>query len=101
MTADLTFGNRAVTKIVMIVILDDLLVEDSEFFNVTLTTTYPSVTLEPDAATVTIEDVDGTLFCIQTCSVYSGQNKIYRYIFNYFLNIQRLQLDSTTRQPTL
>ena len=49
---------------VMIVVLDDLLVEDSEFFNVTLTTTDPRVTVEPDAATVTIEDVDGMLFCI-------------------------------------
>jgi len=46
---------------VMIVVLDDLLVEDSEFLNVTLTTTDPSVTLEPDAATVIIEDVDGKL----------------------------------------
>ena len=64
MTTDLTFGSGAVTKMVMIVILDDLLVEDSEFFNVTLTTTDPRVTLEPDAATVTIEDVDGTLLCI-------------------------------------
>ena len=57
---------------VMIVILDDLLVEDSEFLNVTLTTTDPSVTLEPDAATVIIEDVDGKVpqwdvhSCIQT-----------------------------------
>jgi len=46
---NLTFGSGAVTKMVMIVILDDLLVEDSEFFNVTLTTTDPSVTLEPDS----------------------------------------------------
>ena len=64
MTTDLTFGSGAVTKMVMIVIHDDLLVEDSEFFNVTLTTTDPRVTVEPDAATVTIEDVDGTLLCI-------------------------------------
>jgi len=64
LTTELTFGSGAVTKMVMIVILDDLLVEDSEFFNVTLTTTDPRVTLEPDAATVTIEDVDGTLLCI-------------------------------------
>jgi len=64
LTTELTFGSGAVTKMVMIVILDDLLVEDSEFFNVTLTTTDPRVTVEPDAATVTIEDVDGTLLCI-------------------------------------
>jgi len=49
LTTDLTFGSGAVTKMVMIVILDDLLVEYSEFFNVTLTTTDLSVTLEPDS----------------------------------------------------
>ena len=61
LSTDLTFGNATVTKMVMIDILDDLLVESSEFFNVTLTTTDPRITLEPDAATVTIEDVDGKL----------------------------------------
>ena len=66
LTTDLTFGSGAVTKMVMIAILDDLLVEDSEFFNVTLTTTDPSVTLEPDAATATIEDVDGKLLHMHT-----------------------------------
>ena len=67
LTTDLTFGSGAVTtKMVMIVILDDLLVEDSEFFNVTLTTTDPSVTLEADAATVTIEDVDSKLLHIRS-----------------------------------
>ena len=83
LSTDFTFGNATVTKMVMIVILDDLLVEDSEFFNVTLTTTDLSVSLEPDAATVTIEDVDGMLFCMQTCSVYSGQ-KIYIYSYIQF-----------------
>ena len=85
----------------MVMILDDLLVEDSEFFNVTLTTTDPRVTLEPDAATVTIEDVDGTLLCIWACSVYNEQKRIYSYNINSFFNIQGLQLDSTTRQPIL
>ena len=66
LTTDLTFGNATVTKMVTLFILDDLFVEDSEFFNVTLTTTDPSVTLEPDAATVTIEDVDGMLLHMPT-----------------------------------
>ena len=66
LSTDFTFGNATVTKMVMIVILDYLLVEDSEFFNVTLTTTDLSVSLEPDAATVTIEDVDGKLRHIHT-----------------------------------
>jgi len=61
LSTDLTFGNATVTKMVTIDILDDLLVESSEFFDVTLTTTDPRITLEPDAATVTIEDVDGKL----------------------------------------
>jgi len=63
LTTDLTFGNATGARMVTIVILDDLLFEDSEFFNVTLTTTDPSVTLqlEPDAATVTIEDEDSKL----------------------------------------
>ena len=61
LTTDLTFGVTMPTKMATILILDDLLVESSEFFNVTLTTTDPRVTLAPDAATVTIEDEDGTL----------------------------------------
>jgi len=35
LTTDLTFGSAAVTKMVTIVIHNDLNVEDSEFFNVT------------------------------------------------------------------
>ena len=54
MTTDLTFGSAKWScnkngDAYMIVILDDLLLEYSEFFNVTLTTTDPSVTLEPDS----------------------------------------------------
>ena len=66
---------------VMIVVLDDLLVEDSEFFNVTLTSTDPRVTLEPDAATVIIEDVDGKFsICTQIFDVVK-QNNIFPPIF--------------------
>ena len=61
LTTDLTFGSAAITNMVTIVIHDDLLVEDSEFFNVTLTTTDLRVTLEPDDAAVTIEDEDSKL----------------------------------------
>ena len=65
LTTDLTFGATMPTKMVMIVIFDDLLVEGSEYFNVALTTTDLNVTLAPAAATVTIEDVDGKLLHIQ------------------------------------
>jgi len=66
---------------VMLVILDDLLVEDSEFFNVTLTTTDSRVSLEPDAATVTIEDVDGKLLHMHTRCDVVKQNNIFLPVF--------------------
>ena len=61
MTTDLTFNstNAAIPQTVTIPILDDLLLEGSEVFNVTLTTN--SAVLGSDSATVIIEDVDGKL----------------------------------------
>ena len=78
LTTDLTFGGAAVTKVVTIVIHDDLVVEDSEFFNMTLTTTDPSVTLEPAAAAVTIEDEDSKLLHIYShaCNIVK-QNDVF------------------------
>ena len=63
MTTDLTFNstNEAIPQTVTIPILDDLLLEGSEVFNVTLTSN--STVLAPDSATVTIEDIDGKLHC--------------------------------------
>ena len=60
-TTDLTFNstNTAIPQTVTIPILDDLLLEDSEVFNVTLTTNNSNVTLLPDSASVTIEDLYG------------------------------------------
>ena len=64
-TTDLTFNstNAAIPQTVTIPILDDLLLEDSEVFNVTLTGSNSNATLYilPDLTTVTIEDVDGKL----------------------------------------
>ena len=59
-TTDLTFNstNAAIPQTVTIPILDDLLLEGSEGFNVTLTS---NVTLLPNLATLTIEDVEGKL----------------------------------------
>ena len=63
MTTDLTFNstNAAIPQRVTIPILDDLLLEPSEVFNVILTTNNANVTLLPNLATVTIEDVEGKL----------------------------------------
>ena len=63
MTTDLTFNstNAAIPQTVTIPILDDLLLEGSEVFNMTLTTNNSNVTLLPNLATVTIEDVEGKL----------------------------------------
>ena len=60
-TTNLTFNstNEAIPQ--TIPILDDLLLEGSEVFNVTLTTNNSSVTLLPNLTTVTIEDVEGKL----------------------------------------
>ena len=63
MTTDLTFNstNAAIPQTVTIPILDDLLLEGSEFFNVTLTTNSSNVIFLPELATVTIQDVESKL----------------------------------------
>ena len=60
---DLTFSstNAAIPQTVTIPILDDLLLEGSEVFNVTLTTNNSNVTLLPNLVTLTIEDWEGKL----------------------------------------
>ena len=62
-TADLTFNstNAAIPQTVTIPILDDLLLEDSEIFNVTLTGNNSNVIFLPELATVTIQDVESKL----------------------------------------
>ena len=62
-TTDLTFNstNAVIPQTVTIPILDDLLLEGSEDFNVTLTTNNSNVTLLPELATVTIQDVESKL----------------------------------------
>ena len=61
MTTDLTFNsaNSDRPQTVTICIFADYVLEDSEFFNVTLTTADSNAILVPNSATVTIEDVDG------------------------------------------
>ena len=61
-TTDLTFNstNGAIPQTVAIPILNDLLLEGSEIFNMILTTNNSNVMLLPNLTTVTIEDVEGT-----------------------------------------
>ena len=62
-TADLTFNstNAAIPQTVTIPILDDLLLEGSEIFNVTLTGNNSNVIFLPELTTVTIQDVESKL----------------------------------------
>ena len=67
---ELTFSstNADVPQNVTIFILDDLLLEDSEYFNVTLTRASSSAILT-DSFTVIIEDEDSKLNCCYGCFV--------------------------------
>ena len=58
-TTDLTFNstNAAIPQTVTIPILDDNILDDSEVFNVTLTTNNSNVTFLPELTTVTIQDI--------------------------------------------
>jgi len=64
-TRTLTFPNGSTTPQSMSVtigIVDDTTVEESESFNLTLTTSDTAM-LDPDSATVNIQDDDGKLVC--------------------------------------
>ena len=58
-TADLTFNstNAVIPQTVTIPILADNILDDSEVFNVTLTTNNSNVTLLPELTTVAIQDI--------------------------------------------
>ena len=66
MTTDLIFNsaNSDRPQTVTICIFADYVLEDSEFFNVTLTTADSNAILVPNSATITIEDVDGKVTCV-------------------------------------
>ena len=87
-TTDLTFNsaNEAIPQTVTIPILDDLLLEGSEVFNVTLTTKNSTATIYmlPGVATVTIEDVDGKLHC--SVGLLSTGHREGNKISNIFLS---------------
>ena len=60
-TSTLTFDATVSTQVVVVPILDDNVVEDSEFINVTLVSADHAVTLNPATARITIEDTDSEL----------------------------------------
>ena len=101
MNTELTFNstNADVPQNVTIFILDDLLLEDSEYFNVTLTRANSST----DSFTVIIEDDDSKLNCCYSSCVYINTLSVFMYArsaqyhFIFFPHIQGLQLGSTVQ----
>ena len=91
MTTDLTFNstNAVIPQTVTIPILDDLLLEDSEVFNVTLTGSNSNTTLYilPNLTTVTIEDVDGKLhYSVGLLSAEYREGRVTRLQSSFFFS---------------
>ena len=61
MPITLTFGATISTQTVTVSILDDSVVEDTEFINLALTSEDSAAMLNPATATINIEDVDSKL----------------------------------------
>ena len=90
-TVTLIFGATISTQMVTVSILDDGVVEDTEFINLALTSVDSAVMLNPATARIDIEDVDSELrhwkmhaklfpllyylvhICHRTC-LYCGEN---------------------------
>ena len=60
-TITLTFGATIITQMVTVPILDDSVVEDTEFINLALTSVDSAAVLSPATARINIEDVDSEL----------------------------------------
>ena len=76
----LTFSDAMPSQTVMIAIGDGDVVERLETFNITLTTTDPSVVLMPMAATVDIQDDDSELYIYRVCVDLNG-------ILSFFISL--------------
>ena len=99
MNTELTFNstNADMPQAVTIFILDDLLLEGPEFFNVTLTSPNSSAILT-DSLTVIIEDEDSKLNCCYGSCVYRiALSRMCTVQFIFFLHVQGLPLGSTAR----
>ena len=60
-TITLTFGPTVSTQMATVPILDDSVDEDTEFFNLTLTSTDNAAMLNPSTAIVSVEDSELTI----------------------------------------
>ena len=72
MTTTLTFDATVSTRVVVVPILDDNVLEDSEFINVTLVSADPAVMLNPNTARMRIEDIDSELTTFYPSTMYVG-----------------------------
>ena len=67
------FDATVSTQMVTVYILDDNVVEDTEFFSLALTSEDSAVMLNPATATINIEDMDSKLTngkCMHFCSFH-------------------------------
>ena len=73
------------TQVVTVYILNDSVVEDTEFFNLALTSEDSAVMLNPATATINIEDMDSKLTngkCMHFCSFHDHSIYIYHVKIN-------------------
>ena len=62
LSIDLTFNTSSPTQTVMVPILNDMAVEDFEYFSLALVSNDPAVTLNPSTANITlVDDTDSEL----------------------------------------
>jgi len=97
----LTFSATVQSQTVMIAIGDDDVVERLETFNITLTTSDPSVVLMPMAATVDIQDDDSKSYIYRVGMDLEGILSFFISLLHFaILPLQWLRLDSI-QQPIL
>ena len=69
-SSTLTFDATVSTEVAVVPILDDNVVEDSEFINVTLVSADHSAMLNPTTARITIKDTDSELTVVFSLPLY-------------------------------
>lgn len=65
----LTFGATISTQMAAVHIIDDGVVEDTEFINLTLSSRDSAAILSPATASVSVEDGDSKLTIINHCTI--------------------------------
>ena len=84
----LTFDATVSTQVAVVPILDDNVVEDSEFINVTLMSAdHAAAVLNPSTARITIEDIDSEL---TTFAVVLSLPLVYSYSCSLPLNAKMI-----------